>query len=82
MKNVAFPPPGSNKTLLAVHTLNKLIHYHIKYTTKKLKSKMYRFIRYRNAERLFIAYSLRRVVLPLVPAHGMRSPNGFSAAIR
>jgi len=82
MKNVAFPPLNGNKTLLAVHSLNKLIHYHIKYTTKKLKSKMYRFFRYRNAARLFIAYGLRRVVLPLVPAAGVRSPNRFSAAIR
>jgi len=55
MKNAAFPPPDGNKTLLAVYPLNKLIHYHLKYTTQKLKSKKYRFIRYRNANRLFLA---------------------------
>jgi len=33
MKNAVFPPLTGNKTLLAVHPLNKFIHYHLKYTT-------------------------------------------------
>ena len=82
MKNAAFPPLDGNKALLAVHPLNKLISYHLKYTMKKLKSKMYRFFRYRNANRLFVAYGLWRVVLPFFPAPGVKSPNGSLAATR
>jgi hypothetical protein len=82
VKNGAFPPLDGNKASLAVHPLTEFVHYHLKYTIKKVKSKIYRFIRCRAANRLFVANGLWRVVLRFFPAPVVKSPNRFLAVTR